>query len=106
MYYLLILTQVFGLTGIKAAAPLLFELFELVGGKSIVEENFGAPEAICAESGMRAHNNCNGTVMMQLPEYMNAEPSCTFHQLINLDENELFQVNSSCYPVAKMKHVS
>ncbi len=95
-----------GLTGIKAAAPLLFELFDLVGGQSIIEESFGTSVPICTESGMRANNNCINSYPMSLPEYMNLESSCQYHIKINLNESEQYQVNSSCYPVAKMKQVS
>jgi penicillin-binding protein 1C len=92
-----------GLTGVKAAAPLLFELFDLVGGNSILQEPFGAAENICAASGMLASKICPETVSVQLPSYLLENTSCSFHRTIHLDATAHFQVNSSCYSLEKIQ---
>ncbi len=95
-----------GLTGVRAAAPLLFDLFSLVGGASILQESFGTPQNICTKSGMLASKICPETNIISLPSYMLQNTSCTLHTLIHLDETERYQVNSSCYPMGKIKTVS
>lgn len=94
-----------GLTGVQAAAPLLFQLFDLVEEEAQFNEPFGAAEAICKQSGMRAGPNCTETTTMALPEYLEDTPTCTYHQQLHLNKEETLQVNSNCYPIANMHTV-
>lgn len=91
-----------GLTGIRAASPLMFSIFELLGGDASFEEPMGLSVSICSKSGLRATTDCEQTVEMQLPGYMPAGRFCTYHKLLHLDQAGQFQVNSSCYPVGQM----
>lgn len=95
-----------GLTGVQAAAPLMFNLFDLLQGEASFDEVYGAPEALCPESGMLASALCPANVTLSLPAYMSSGRSCAHHQLVHLDSDEKFQVNSSCYAVARMKTVT
>ena len=95
-----------GLTGVQAAAPLMFDLFDLLGGDASFDETYGAPVALCAESGMLAGEACPAKVTLNLPEYMSRGRTCVYHQLVHLDRDEKFQVNSSCYEVSMMKSVT
>ncbi len=89
-----------GLTGVRAAAPLMFELFGLLGSDSQWLEDFGAPVSICKESGMLASDLCTEVVSMALPDYMTTGSTCRFHQVVHLDREGEYRVNSSCYNVA------
>lgn len=95
-----------GLTGIKAAAPLLFQLFGLVDGDKEADEGFGGEYEICKESGMSASDICPNKVPVQLSEYMASGRKCLFHKNIHLNKEGTHQVNSSCYDVSKVKEVS
>ena len=92
-----------GLTGIRAAAPLMFQLFELVERSKVEREIFGMAIKICSESGMLSSKNCPTSIELLLPGYMTEGKNCTYHQVIHLDEKEDYQVNSSCYGVAKIQ---
>lgn len=94
-----------GLTGVQAAAPLMFNLFDLLQGEASFDERYGSPAALCAESGMLANEQCP-KVTLDLPAYMSGGRSCAYHQRVHLDSDEKFQVNSSCYEVARMKTVT
>lgn len=92
-----------GLTGVQAAAPLMFNLFDLLEGEASFNEVYGAAAELCVESGMLASEQCPSKATLNLPEYMLGGRSCVYHQLVHLDSEEKFQVNSSCYEVARMK---
>ncbi len=91
-----------GLTGVSTAAPLMFDLFDLLSHPIIPQEVFGAPVEICVKSGMIASNNCPEKKSQHLMDYLLYTRQCNLHQLIHLDKDEKFQVNSSCYPVDQM----
>lgn len=92
-----------GLTGVSVAAPLLFDLFTLLGGKSILQEPFGSSQNICTASGMLASKICPETLSSLVPKYILQNKSCTYHSEILLDSAAEFQVNTSCYPLTKIK---
>jgi penicillin-binding protein 1C len=95
-----------GLTGINAAAPLLFSVFNMLGKpqwfqkpvKDLVEI------ATCKQSGYRASENCPDKKTIEVPASVLKSPLCSFHKIIHVDSSGRFQVNGQCYPVALMKH--
>ncbi len=91
-----------GLTGILAASPLLFDLFELLPGDAAFEEPFGSPVQICTQSGRHASPSCPQVSAINLPDYLREGALCENHPLLHLDAESQYQVNSSCYPVDKM----
>lgn len=91
-----------GLTGVRAASPLMFSIFESLGGDAAFDEPFGTAADICRQSGLRATEHCNETLSMALPGYMQQGKLCTYHQPLHLNGEGTLQVNSSCYPVDKM----
>lgn len=95
-----------GLTGIRAAAPLLFQLFGLVDGDEEPDGVYGAEYQLCKESGMLASNLCPNTIGMQLSEYMASGRQCIFHKRIHLNREKTHRVNSSCYEVSQMAQES
>lgn len=93
-----------GLTGVQAAAPLLFQLLELLSGEADFNQPFGAPQKICTLSGMRASKLCEETKSISIPNYLENTPTCTYHKTLHLDKNEIYQVTSDCYEVSNIKN--
>ena len=93
-----------GLTGVQAAAPLLFQLLELVPGDADFSQPFGTPHKICALSGMRASSYCNEINVVSIPDYLEDTPTCTYHQVLHLDQTQTYQVTSGCFKVANIKN--
>ncbi len=89
-----------GLTGISAAAPLLFELSGLVP----TEGWFDQPReemtriTVCRQSGFRAGPDCPETEETYSCPAGLKSPSCPFHHLVHLDRDRRHQVSSDCYP--------
>jgi penicillin-binding protein 1C len=94
-----------GLTGVNTAAPLLFQLFELLDDEANFNALYGVDEAICKQSGMKAGPLCKDIVTYALPEYMTNSQTCSYHQLIHLNREQTYQVNSNCYAVENMQSV-
>ncbi len=93
------------LTGLNAAAPVLFDLFNLLPNTKWFPIPYDdlAKVTVCTKSGFLAGNNCKGK-QMYVPLSGTRTKSCPFHQLIHLDTTKKYRVNSSCEPVAKMVH--
>jgi penicillin-binding protein 1C len=89
-----------GLTGVQVAAPILFDLFELLPITSGLVTESGAPTPTCRESGMIIGPHCTDTLMLSLPDYLQNTRSCQYHQELLLDETGQYQVTSECYSVA------
>ena len=94
-----------GLVGVKAAAPILFDVFSLLpGGKW-----FEAPHdelvdiPVCTKSGYRALDICDADTL-SVPLSGLKTKACSYHQLIHLDAAEQYQVNSSCAATSEMVH--
>jgi len=98
-----------GLTGIKAAAPLLFDVFAQLP-KSVAW--FNAPKeemcktVICRESGHRASELCEKTDTVLIPKTCLNTIDCPYHQTIHLSKNGQYRVDSECEQVYNMKHVT
>jgi len=98
-----------GLTGIKAAAPLLFDMFAQLP-KSIGW--FKAPReeqcrvVICHESGFRASDLCDKTDTVWMPKTCLNTVACPYHQTVHLTKDGKQRVDSDCESVYNMKNVS
>ncbi len=97
-----------GLTGIQAAAPVLFEVLDVLPRS----EWFATPYdeltemEICSKSGFLAGVFCEQPEKQFVPKNGVRTSPCALHQKVFLDETRTFQVNSSCYPLAQMKQQS
>ncbi|QCK14217.1 penicillin-binding protein 1C [Mangrovivirga cuniculi] len=91
-----------GLTGVEAAAPLMFEVFDLLDDQLNLREPFGISKVVCQKSGMIAAENCTEIDSESLPEYLAVTKECDLHQNIQLDQKEEYRVNSSCYEISNM----
>ena len=85
------------LTGVESAAPILFDVFNLLPRKKW----FNAPlndleyADVCTLSGHLAQDDCPKT--NQLINKKGLKTSiCSYHKLVHLDITEQFRVNSSC----------
>lgn len=96
-----------GLTGIKAAAPLLFDLFaHLPASRSWFSEPEGDMTriTICTESGYRASELCDKTRTGRLPKNCLNTTACPYHQLVHLTKDGRYRVDSECETVYNMQH--
>ncbi|GAA4111020.1 penicillin-binding protein 1C [Aquimarina addita] len=89
------------LTGLNAAAPVLFDVFNLVPNSNWfptpISDLIGVD--VCEDSGYLASSICNSKkeYVTVLADY--SKP-CPFHRLVHLDAEKKYQVNSSCESVA------
>lgn len=87
-----------GLTGITAAAPLMFDLVNLMGSGSW----FKTPDEdlttirVCSRTGYRAGPDCPETI--EAPACLNGlrSEACPYHKLIHLNKSKTRQVTSEC----------
>lgn len=98
-----------GLTGVKAAAPLLFTMFgQLPKSESWFRQPVEEMTAvvICRESGHRASDLCDQRDMKRIPKSSLGSASCPYHQIVHLNKITNLRVDSECESVFNMKHVS
>lgn len=94
-----------GLVGVRAAAPVLFE----VAGLLPVREHFYEPVEelkeviVCKQSGYRASQVCNETDTIRVCDAGSRTGLCPYHRLVNLDATGVWRVNSDCEPVANIR---
>jgi penicillin-binding protein 1C len=97
-----------GLTGLTAAAPILFDLLNLINKGIWFKTPYDDLTMIrvCAESGCRAGTDCPVTI--EIPACINGlrSEACLYHQVIHLNKSLSFRVTSDCTPVADIKNVS
>ena len=96
-----------GLTGLSAAAPILFDLAGIMPQGDWFDTPFEDLTYIntCKTSGFRAGPDCPETI--EIPASINGlrSESCIYHQLIHLDKSGEHQVTSDCYPGEKILNV-
>lgn len=87
-----------GLVGVQAAAPILFDVFDLLPKTEWFSQPFDEMQEVevCKQSGYRASQNCDviETEFIQISGLKTR--ACPFHILIHVDDTESFQVNTSC----------
>ncbi|MDG1477511.1 MAG: penicillin-binding protein 1C [Vicingaceae bacterium] len=97
-----------GLTGISAAAPLLFDVFKKLPKTTWFSTPYDEMEQIpvCTKSGMRSSMWCEKSDSVFVPLAGLKTKICAYHKWVHLDENEEYMVNNDCYPIDKMKRKS
>ncbi|TXE12859.1 penicillin-binding protein 1C [Seonamhaeicola algicola] len=97
-----------GLVGVQTAAPILFDVFNLLPKTQWFAKPFDEMQqvTICKQSGHRASLNCNDTELAYIQLSGLKTKACPYHKLIHLDITETFQVNTSCEDVRNIKHTS
>ncbi|GAA4968791.1 penicillin-binding protein 1C [Algibacter aquimarinus] len=97
-----------GLVGVQTAAPILFDVFDLLPSSEWFSKPFDEMQqvSICKQSGHRASQHCNDIEEKYIQISGLKTKPCPYHVLIHVDKNENFQVNSSCEDVSNIKHKS
>ena len=92
-----------GLVGIKAAAPILFDIFSRLPNSEWFDQPFDemTESAICKHSGFKASSICPDVDTLLIPTSCIKAKICPYHQVIHLDKNGL-RVNSSCSTPVEM----
>ena len=94
-----------GLVGVRAAAPILFE----VAGLLPVRGHFYEPVeemkevVVCRKSGYRASQICDETDTVRACDAGDRTGLCPYHRLVNLDASGQWRVDSDCEPVDHMQ---
>ncbi|MBE7685941.1 penicillin-binding protein 1C [Tenacibaculum piscium] len=92
------------LTGVGSAAPLLFNVFDVLPKSDWFLEPFEAliEGDICEKSGYLALPICKSVIKRIPKNGVRAKP-CPYHKQITVDASEIFQVTSNCEAVSNMK---
>ena len=94
-----------GLTGLAAAAPVLFDILGAVdGGGAFVRPPAGLREIrVCRDSGFLATGLCPAETVL-VPAESRFDRMCAFHRTVHLDAEGRYRVDSRCEPVDRMRH--
>lgn len=93
-----------GLTGITAAAPILFDILDALPKSGSFAAPFDdlAKLETCGKSGYIASLFCEETALKLQPSMGLRTKQCPYHQQVILDNTAQFRVNSACYPLENM----
>lgn len=94
-----------GIIGVKAAAPVLFDVFNILPETSWFKDPVLDKTSVqlCSESGYQASPSCIQKKSTRVSMSLQDLPTCTFHHSINLDQKKKYQVTSECYDVYQIK---
>ena len=97
-----------GLVGVQTAAPILFDVFNLLPHSDWFSKPFDEMQevSICKKSGHRASANCDAVEQKFIQVSGLKTKPCPYHVLVHLDNSEQFQVNSSCESIVDISHKS
>ena len=90
-------------TGLSSAAPILFDVFDLLPRSTWFQkpEDEFTEIKVCSESGYLATDICPKTVI-SIPRKQNFVQACAYHQWVHLNVQKQFRVNSSCADLSEM----
>jgi|TARA_B110000259_G_scaffold177259_1_gene214223 penicillin-binding protein 1C len=90
-----------GIIGVKAAAPILFDVFNLLPESSWFNEpvNDLKTVSICKKSGFKASTHCEKIIKPWLNKRAEEVEQCPYHKTIHLNKSKTARVNSNCYDV-------
>jgi penicillin-binding protein 1C len=101
-----------GLTGVSAAAPVMFDILSMLPSGASDAEWFEPPwdelteMAVCRHSGHRASQLCDPVDTLLVPRRGIETPVCPYHRLVHLSSDGRWQVNSECESVAGILSLS
>jgi len=95
-----------GLTGVSTAAPVMFDVFNLLPASSWFDIPFEEMEQIpvCRQSGYRAGRWCGDVDSLWVCKAGLETKACPYHRRVHLDSSKRFQVTSQCEEVSNMVH--
>jgi len=89
-----------GLTGIGVAAPVLFDVV------NVLDQNFEQNKdldwmnvEVCEESGMPKSQYCTKTKVLKMPKTEIMTGICPYHKKVFLDETHQYRVFADCYDI-------
>jgi len=87
-----------GLTGIKKAAPILFDLFKLLPESTPDQIATGKlqDKKVCSVSGYSPTEACHQTTTIKMPIATDNIPLCQYHEMLTLDASGQYQVYQEC----------
>lgn len=93
------------LTGLKKAAPLMFEVFDLLPASGWFEPPWDemTQTGVCKKSGMRTSKDCPETDSIWIPETASNAGTCPYHRMVHLDSTGRYRVHADCYPASLIK---
>lgn len=97
-----------GLVGVQTAAPILFDVFDVLPKSDWFSKPFDEMQEveICSQSGHRAAPVCEN-IKLEFVQVSGLKTApCPYHILVHLDKNEHYQVNTSCEDLNTMVHKS
>lgn len=95
------------LTGVGFAAPLMFDLFNLLPRSSWFNKPASDLKSyeVCKKSGYRASGNCDETEWIEGSPNSIQTPQCKYCKMIFVDPTGKFRVNSDCEEISRMKRI-
>lgn len=96
------------LTGISAAAPILFEIFGILPTSNWFRRPVSDLKkvSVCKQSGYLTSAYCDEAQQEWIPKHSNPPMMCAYHKLIHTDVTEQHRVTDACLSPQEMKHVS
>ncbi len=91
------------LTGVSSAAPVLFDVFNLLPRQRWFATPLNDLEEVevCSQSGYLAQDDCP-KIKQLVPLKGKTTPVCPYHKIVHLDKTGKYRVNSSCENVDDM----
>jgi penicillin-binding protein 1C len=96
-----------GLTGVGAAAPLLFQIFSILPATSWFNIPYDELEKvkICKMSGYKASDLCSDIDTVYVPRKGVESGLCPYHKLFHLSKDKKYRVSQSCCPPDLMSNI-
>lgn len=94
------------LTGSTSAAPVMFDVFDLLGSSNWLQKPTHALKkvSVCEDDGYLAGGQC-AAVDIEIPEDSHFEKVTPFHKRIHLDGQKKLRVHSDCASVNNMRNM-
>ncbi len=95
-----------GLTGIDAAAPVLFDIFKLLPTGKWFAKPFNQLKklAVCRQSGYKAGEYCKDQMLEEVSPAGEKTGLCPYHKMIHLDRTSSYRVTDVCEAPGMMVH--
>lgn len=95
-----------GLTGVTAAAPILFDIFRYLPTNAWFETPHDelTEIAVCSKSGFKASPICDKIDTILAPYRGIDTDACPYHEIIHTDISGQYRVTNECVSVNDMKH--
>ncbi|WP_203257490.1 penicillin-binding protein 1C [Hyunsoonleella ulvae] len=97
-----------GLVGVQAAAPILFDVFDVLPNSEWFAKPYDEMQevSICKLSGYRASPDCDDIKVTYIQQSGLKTKPCPYHKLVHLNQEETYQVNTSCEDLSAITHKS